>query len=78
MMYMIKKRMDSKKNNRKTISITETEVDITANKNRLYQKHVYLYLFNEHTKPDTDDLIMNQYKSKVIIFGYMMVSFSGI
>ena len=75
MVYMIKKGIDSKKSNKKSVSITETEIDITANKNRLYQKHVYLYLFNEHCKPDTDELIINQYESKVIIFGYMIVNF---
>lgn len=59
----------------KKVLINDNAIDMERTKEKLNQKLVYLYLFNEITKPEPKYLILDHFKSKIILFGYVVVSF---
>lgn len=71
--YVYSKDKEQKKNYKKIVTIRDADTDSAIDKAKLNQKHVYLYLFNEQSKPDAKEMILDQYKNKIIMFGYILV-----
>lgn len=63
-----------KKNNEKmnVTELTEKQTNET-NQDKLNEKHVSLYLFVEKNKSDPKETLLDEYKNKTIIYGYVMV-----